>query len=91
VFINLSEAIKVTDTPATYNTPSGSGIVVQPVDATTGTSPVKLTFTTVTQPGVTSLTTSSGGPPPPSGFQLGNPAVYYNLTTTAGTERTIRS
>jgi hypothetical protein len=84
MFINVSEAIKVTDTPAIYNTPGGSNIVVQPVDTTTGTSPVKLTFTTVTQPGVTSLTTGSGGPPPPAGFQLGTPAMYYNLTTTAG-------
>jgi hypothetical protein len=83
-FINVDESITVTDTPAVNNTSSGSDITVQPVDTTTGASPVTLIFTTVTQPGVTSLTTTAGGPPPPSGFQLGNPPVYYNLSTTAG-------
>jgi len=53
------------------------------VDLATGSIPVTLSFSGITQPGVTGLTTSSTGPNPPSGFQLGNPATFYNLTTTA--------
>jgi hypothetical protein len=83
IVIQVNESIKVTDSPAVNNTSSGNNVVVAPVDSTTGTSPVTLTFSSVTQPGLTTLTTSSGGPPPPTGFQFGNPAVYYNLATTA--------
>jgi ELWxxDGT repeat protein len=65
------------------NTLTGSGVPVEPVDATTGDAPVILTFGSVTQPGVTTLTTSGGGTPPPVGFSLGSPATYYEVTTTA--------
>ena len=81
-----SEAIiKVTDqiTITVLNTSPGSGVSVTPVDTTTGTGPVTLTFSQVLQPGNTSLTTTSTGPSAPSGFQPGNPPVYYNLSTTA--------
>ncbi len=64
-------------------TPVGTDVVVQPIDTTTGTSPVTLTFSAVTQAGATSLTTSSSGPQPPAGFSLGDPATFYELTTTA--------
>jgi hypothetical protein len=66
-----------------YETPIGDCIVAQPVDTTTGMSPVTLTFSEVTQEGTTSLTSSSNGPSPPSGFQLGDPPTYYELTTEA--------
>ena len=79
----INEPITVTDTPGIFNTSSGANVTVTPVDTTTGTSPVTLTFSNVTQPGVTSLTTSPAGPPAPSGFQLGNPGAYYNISTTA--------
>ena len=65
------------------NTPAGSNVAVQPADTATGTSPVTVTFSSVTQIGVTSLTTSSTGPTPPAGFSLGTPPTYYQLTTTA--------
>ncbi len=65
------------------NTPAGSDVSVQPVDATSGTAPVTLTFAQTTQDGTTSLTTSSTGTPPPAGFQLGDPPLYYDLSTTA--------
>jgi len=81
--ISITEPIQVTDTPVVSNTEGGTNVTVTPVDTTTGTTPVTLTFANVTQPGVTSLTTSPAGPPPPTGFQLGNPGVYYNLSTTA--------
>ncbi len=64
-------------------TQAGSGIVIRVVDATTGKMPVTALFSTVSQGGTTSLTTSSTGPAPPHGFMLGNPATYYDLTTTA--------
>ena len=79
----ITEPITVTDTPGVFNTSSGANVTVTPVDTTTGTTPVTLTFANLTQPGVTSLTTSPSGPSAPSGFQLGNPGVYYNISTTA--------
>jgi hypothetical protein len=66
------------------NTPTGTDVVAQPADATTGTTPITLTFSNVTEGGTTSLTTSSAGPPSPSGFKLGTPPTYYDITTTAG-------
>jgi uncharacterized repeat protein (TIGR01451 family) len=68
---------------ALVNTPAGSNVVVQPVDTTTGTTPVTLTFSNVSQGGETSLTTSSSGPSPPTGFKLGNPPTFYEIATTA--------
>jgi hypothetical protein len=67
----------------TGNTPAGSNVAINPVDTTTGTSPVAMTFKNVTVAGNTSLTTSATGPTPPTGFQLGDPPTYYELTTTA--------
>jgi YVTN family beta-propeller protein len=61
--------------------PAGAAVVVQPVDQTTGTTPVTLTFSDVTRTGMTTLVTSSTGPILPAGFQLGS--VYYYLSTTA--------
>ena len=67
----------------TLNTPVGTNVVVQPVDTTTGQIPVTVTFDNVTSTGTTSLTTSSSGPPPASGFRLGAPPTYYEVSTTA--------
>lgn len=64
-------------------TPMGTNIDSQPMDSTTETNPVTLTFSQVTQAGTTSLSTSNTGPTPPSGFQLGDPPTYYDLSTTA--------
>ena len=63
--------------------PTGSNVPSQPLDGTTGTSPVTMTFSSVTQAGTTTLTTAPAGPPPPAGFKLGNPPVYYDLGSTA--------
>jgi len=65
-----------------YNTDQDN-VVVQPIDDTTGTFPVTLTFSAVTQPGTTTLTTTSNGPAPPSGFQIGDPPIYYDITSSA--------
>jgi len=67
----------------TYNTPSGTNVIVQPIDSTTSTTPVSLTFASVSQSGDTSLTTSSTGKPPLYGFRLGAPPKYYEIQTTA--------
>ncbi len=65
-------------------TPPGTTVPVQPVDPATGTSPVTVTFATVGAAGLTAVTSSSSGPAVPTGFQLGNPPTYYDVTTTAG-------
>jgi hypothetical protein len=75
--------VTATTTLTVFNTSSGADVTVMPVDTTTNTTPVTLTFANVTEPGVTSLTTSSTGPAAPFGFQQGSPLVYYNLSTTA--------
>jgi len=69
------------------NTVAGTNVVVSPVDLTTGTSPVTLTFSDVTSAGTTSLSTGSGGPALPGTFTFSG--TYYNLTTTAGYNGTI--
>ena len=80
-----SETVHVTDAVmvTALNTSTGPNIVVTPTDTTTGSTPATVTFSSVTQPGNTTLATSSSGPAAPAGFQLGTPPVYYNLATTA--------
>jgi hypothetical protein len=63
-------------------TPTGPNVSVQPAYSG-GASPVAMTFSSVTQAGTTTLTTSGTGTPPPTGFKLGNPPMYYDLSTTA--------
>jgi len=64
------------------NTPPGADVMV-PLGEPLGQ--VTVTFADVTVAGNTTLTTSSAGPSPPtpSGFKLGTPPTYYDLTTTA--------
>lgn len=64
---------------------------ISPEDNTAGRAPVEvrltravaLSFENVSASGTTGLTTSRFGPPPPTGFRLGDPPRYYELTTTA--------
>ncbi len=73
-----------TDTPTpSINTPPGQNVAVQPVDSGSGTAPVNVTFSNVAQSGTTTLVINNTGPIPPSGFSLGDPASYYDLSTTA--------
>jgi hypothetical protein len=58
-------------------------VQVQPIDTSTGQNPVTIMYDQVTQSGVTTLSTSDTGPIAPSGFQIGDPPIYYNLSTTA--------
>ena len=64
------------------NTPAGSSVSVTPIDQTTGTSPVTLTFDNVTTSGNTTLETLATGPIPPGFFVVTDPLKYYHLTTT---------
>ena len=77
---NILEFVVVNTVP-----PAAPGpVTVQPVDTATGGTPVTVTFSDVTAPGATSLTTGGSGPAPPANFSLGNPPVFYDITTTAG-------
>jgi len=51
---------------------------------------VALTFDSVTDGGTTEATVSSAGPSPPTGFKLGEPPMYYDITTTATFTDTIQ-
>lgn len=72
-------------TAAPGSTPPGSSVSVLPVNQTTGTSntTVELTFDNVSSAGTTTVVQSNTGSPPPSGLQLGDPPVFFNITTTA--------
>ncbi len=74
--------------PEPGTTDPGSGVIVQPIDTnpappTDNPTPVTVTFGEVTSGGTTTVTTSGTGTPPPSGLKLGNPPVYYEISTTA--------
>jgi len=68
---------------AVLNTATGTDIVARPVDSATGTAPVSVTFAQVTQIGSTTLAIDPSGPTPPPGFQLGSPARFFEISTTA--------
>jgi len=71
------------------NTPTGSGVVVEPVDDDSGSSPVTMTFGDVSTEGVTELEISDSGPALPGTFITGEPPMYYDITTTATYSGTI--
>jgi hypothetical protein len=59
-------------------TPVGSNVPVQPIPQ------ISLNFSTVTTPGVTSVSTTNTNPDPlPAGFALGTPPIFYEISTTA--------
>lgn len=71
--------------PETYKaiTPIGRAVNVQPQSPKTSEIPVSLTFDHVITGGTTSVTASRTGPTPPPGSKLGNPSIYYDISTTA--------
>ncbi len=78
-YVFITYSYNAVNTPA-----SGEPVVVQLTDPGTGAAiDATVTFQGVTAAGTTSLTTSQGGEPLPSGFMLGDPPVYYEITTTA--------
>ncbi len=58
------------------NTPTGNNINYNENN-------VSLTYSSVLSSGNTAITTSQTGNQPPTGFRLGNPPTYYNISTTA--------
>jgi len=68
-------------------TPAGTGVVVAPTDPS-GNQSISLTFATVTAGGDTTVQTvdptkTESAVTPPAGFSLGDPPVYYEISTTA--------
>jgi hypothetical protein len=59
------------------NTSVGTEVLVGPLNGVT------LEFSEVTSAGQTTVITSGAGQPPPTGFKLGTPPTYYNISTTA--------
>ena len=74
--------------PVTTGTPTTDGpdVEVTPTDPATGATPVTLKFDFVNFSGETFLTVSDIGAGTPAGFQLGVPATYFDISTTADFE-----
>lgn len=64
------------------NTPAGAAIVVRPLDASSGSLPVTLTFDQVHVGGETSLTITDVNPVLPSEF-VSSDGLFYGISTTA--------
>ncbi|MBI3604658.1 MAG: Ig-like domain repeat protein [Nitrospirae bacterium] len=65
------------------NTSTGTNSGVSDQNAATNNT-ISVTFDKVIIPGDTEVNFTTGGPPPPSGFEIiGNPTVYFGVTTTA--------
>ena len=67
-------------------TPAGTGVTVSFTQAEV---PISMTFSSVNQPGTTTVAAGPSGPNAPSGFQLNNESIYYHLSTSAQYSGTI--
>ena len=65
------------------NTQRGESITTVPIDETSGTTPVNLTFENVTSSGNTTLEINNTEPEIPEGFAFGNPEMVFNIESTA--------
>lgn len=75
-----NNSARMSPTDSFYNTSAGDNITVNAADtAETAT----VGFASVSAPGTTSLSTLPLNTPPPAGYRPGNPAVYYDVATTA--------
>jgi hypothetical protein len=63
-------------------TPTGSNVVVEPMQTGVAPTYATVTFSTVQSAGATTLVSSSSGPAP-SGFRLGSNPIYYDISTDA--------
>lgn len=66
-------------------TTPGSDVVVEVTTTLPNGQPatVDMQFSNVTSSGTTTVSASTAGPLPPTGFQLGNPPIYFDVSTTA--------
>ncbi|HEX2281937.1 MAG TPA: SdrD B-like domain-containing protein, partial [Thermomicrobiales bacterium] len=69
--------LKPDGTPA--NTPAGSDVTVDPLED----GGVTIAFASVTEAGETTVEAGDAGPDIPAGFMLGNPPIFYDISTTA--------
>jgi CSLREA domain-containing protein len=74
---------EVCDIGAIEVVPDDIGSIQKPLDSSTNTAPATLTFDTIITPGTSSLVIGTNGSPAPVGFLPSNPAMYYDLATTA--------
>ena len=74
---NVGQGCLIYDKISALNTPVGSSINV--IEGA-----VTVKFNQVTQAGETTAAPGSGFAPPPPNFQLGNPPVAFDISTTAG-------
>jgi uncharacterized delta-60 repeat protein len=82
--LNFALARYEGDAPPPGATPAGSNVVITPAFDGPGPAPaMTVTFGSVTQGGVTTVTTSDTGQGPPSGFRLIGDQTFYELKTTA--------
>lgn len=79
---NATETSEFSACLLAVNTPVGFGVVVMPRDDACQ-SPAALTFSNVTSEGFTSLSYGDSCPDLPTGYLPGDPAVCYELATTA--------
>jgi len=70
------------------NTKAGADILVDALDSGSGTD-ANFLFSSVTRPGLTSIT-SAAGTQAPTGYRFGSPALVYDLSTTAAYAGSIR-
>jgi hypothetical protein len=90
--VSLSAANTLSTGVATFtltvvNTSAGANVSTSPV-VPPGATPLTLTFDSVQQGGVTSVSvvdpaTAPAQQAPPAGFSLGTPPIYYDISTTA--------
>ena len=76
-------AVRDGDVLLPANTPPGVDVEVVAANPDGMPSEVSLSFELVTEAGQTTVNKANAGPPAPDDFILGNPPVYYDLTTTA--------
>jgi hypothetical protein len=79
----FSRAVLWQPSPGLANTLVGEQVTVTPEDPATGTAPARVDFAQVIAAGQTTLTITQDGPPPPSGFSLGSPPTFFEITTSA--------
>ena len=71
-------------TPVTASVTSiGTQVSVTPIDAVTNGTPVNVQYSSVTQPGETTLVTSASGPALPRGFAVAGNPLIYDVSSTA--------
>jgi hypothetical protein len=66
------------------NTQTGTDATSYPRDAVTGESRWSVSFAEIIGGGRTTITTTDTAPPLPAGFQIGDPPMYFDVSTTAG-------